>query len=243
VTNPASRARVTAPPELPPPAVEVVEGFRVVRDDYLPGGSKMRYLLPLLCGRSEAEVVYGSPASGYAQIAVAHACTMLGKRATVFVAASKRGHKRTEAARAAGARIVPVHFGRLSVVLARARGYARVRGAYLVPWGVDVPEAIEYFAAAARGITPAPAEVWACAGSGTLIRGLQLAWPGAAFHAVQVGARPEVGAATLYCAPERYEQDAELPPPYPSCGNYDAKVWRFVTRHAQPGALIWNVGA
>jgi hypothetical protein len=237
VKNPTSRARALS---LPAPVVEAVDGYRVVRDDYLAGGSKTRYLLPLLQARPEAEVVYGSPASGYAQIAIAYVCTMLGKRATVFVAKSKHVHARTAVAAAAGARIVPVAYGRLSVVLARARGYAHVRRAYLVPWGVDVPEAIECFAQAARSITPAPTEVWACAGSGTLIRGLQLAWPAASFHAVQVGAQPNVGNATLHRAPER---DAELPPPYPSCSNYDAKVWRFVQQHAQPGALIWNVGA
>lgn len=241
--NPGSRARTAALAELPAPRVELHNGFRVVRDDDLPGGSKLRVLLPLLAALPEQEIVYGSPASGYAQIAVAEACAMLGKQAVIFVARSKLEHPRTTAARAAGARVVSVPFGRLAVVQSRARGYAKVRRAHLVPWGVDVPEALELFAAAARRIDPAPAEVWACAGSGTLIRGLQLAWPSASFHAVRVGAMPDVGAAKLYAAPERYEQPARYPPPYPSCDNYDAKIWRFALESAQPGALIWNVGA
>jgi hypothetical protein len=242
--NTGSRARpFTAAGDLPEPIVELVDGFRIVRDDHLPGGSKLRVLLPLLSALEQQEVVYGSPASGYAQIAVAHACAMLGKQAVIFVAESKQLHKRTAEALRIGARISLVKFGRLSVVNAHARGYAAVRGAYLVPWGVDMPAALKLFAAAARCIDPAPSEVWACAGSGTLIRGLQLAWPEASFHAVQVGARPDIGAAQLHVAPERYDQDAQLPPPYPSCSNYDAKVWRFVQAHAAPGALIWNVGA
>lgn len=239
--NPASRARVMEP--LPVPIVELVDGFRVVRDDHLPGGSKLRVLLPLLAAIDAREVVYASPASGYAQIALAHACKMLGKQAVIFVAESKQLSARSLEAQAAGARIVTVRFGRLSVVQRRARGYAQVRRAHLVPWGVDVPEALELFAQAARSIEPAPSEVWACAGSGTLIRGLQLAWPAASFHAVRVGAMPDVGVAKLHEAPERYEQPARYPPPFPSCSNYDAKVWRFVKESAQPGALIWNVGA
>lgn len=228
--------------QLPPPVVEPVGAFRVVRDDRLPGGSKMRYLLPVLEALPHHEVVYASPAVGYAQIALAHCCAALGKQAVVFVAQSRQMHPRTRSAELAGARIVSVPYGRLNVVQARARAYAHEYGAYLVPWGVDMPEAIEHFAAAARSIET-PAEVWACAGSGTLIRGLQRAWPTASFHAVQVGATPEVGSAKLYQAPERYEDRAEAPPPYPSCSNYDAKVWRFVLRHAAPGALIWNVAA
>jgi hypothetical protein len=228
---------------LPAPVVERVGRLLVVRDDLLPGGSKMRYMLPLLQGVAAAEIVYATPAVGYAQLALAHVCRMLGKRAVVFVAQRARPHPRTLAAKAAGATVYQVPHGYLTVVSARARLYAQDKGAHLVPWGVDVPEALAHFAAAARLIDVAPAEVWACSGSGALIRGLQLAWPGAAFHAVQVGAAPKVGAARLHKAPERYEQPARHPPPFPSCDNYDAKVWQFASKHAADGALLWNVGA
>lgn len=106
-----------------------------------------------------------------------------------------------------------------------------------------MPEALEHFAAAAAQIGDVPSEVWACSGSGALIRGLQRAWPSASFNAVRVGSMPAVGAARLWTAPERYEQAARLPPPFPSCDNYDAKVWQFADRHGADGALIWNVGA
>jgi hypothetical protein len=70
-----------------------------------------------------------------------------------------------------------------------------------------------------------------------------MAWPEAAFHAVRVGAPPNIGRARLWSAPEKYEEPAREPPPFPSCDNYDAKVWQFASRHASDGALIWNVGA
>jgi hypothetical protein len=47
----------------------------------------------------------------------------------------------------------------------------------------------------------------------------------------------------LYAAPEKFEQDAKVKPPFPSCSNYDAKAWRFIQEYARPGALFWNVAA
>lgn len=228
---------------LPAPVVERVGRFWVVRDDLLPGGSKMRYMLPLVAEIQAREIVYASPAVGYAQLALAHVCARLGKRAVIFVAKRKQPHPRTMAARAAGAAVYQVPYGYLNVVQARAKRYAADTGAHVIPWGVDIPEALAHFAQAARGIGMVPDEVWACSGSGALVRGLQQAWPAASFHAVQVGAVPKVGRAKLYKAPEKYEQTAQMPPPYPSCDNYDAKVWRFAKAKARDGALIWNVGA
>lgn len=228
---------------LPAPYIEKVGRFLVVRDDLLPGGSKMRYMLPLLAARPEREIVYASPAYGYAQMALAHVCKIIGKQAVVFVAKRKDPHPRTLAAKAAGAKVYQVPHGYLNVVQARAKEYAADHGAHLVPFGVDVPEALQHFADAARATGLQPSEVWACSGSGALIRGLQIAWPGAAFNAVRVGSEPKVGKAKLWVAPEKYEEAAKIRPPYPSCDNYDAKIWRFATKHASDGALIWNVGA
>lgn len=231
-------------PALPAPVIERVGRLQVVRDDLLPGGTKVRYMLPLLAEVEAREIVYASPAVGYAQIALAHVCRMLGKQAVIFVAKRAQPHPRTLAAKAAGAIVYQVPNGYLTAVTARARLYAQDRGAYHVPWGVDVPAALEHFAAAARLIPDPPAQVWACSGSGALVRGLQLAWPAASFHAVQVGgSTPKVGRAVLHVAPEKYEQRARRPPPFPSCDNYDAKVWQFAESGAADGALIWNVGA
>jgi hypothetical protein len=233
-----------APPmELPEPFIDTSWGdLLVVRDDLLPGGTKLRYLVPLLASDRAQEFVYASPAYGYAQIALAHACKMLGKRATIFAAKRNRLHRRQEAAKAAGARIMLVPNGYLTVVQKAAREYCAVSGARLIPFGVDTPEAIEAFADCARALPIRPLEVWCVAGSGTLARGLQAAWPGAKVFAIQVGRAPNAGRAEILLAPEAFEDDAKHPPPFPSCSNYDAKAWRFL-RRARPGALFWNVAA
>ena len=76
-----------------------------------------------------------------------------------------------------------------------------------------------------------------------LSRSLQAAWPAAQHFAVQIGFKPDPGDAAHLVAPERFEQAAQAPPPFPSCSNYDAKVWRFVQHSASRGALFWNVAA
>lgn len=225
----------------PRPRVERVGQIDVVRDDEIAGGTKVRALPVLLTGARE--FVYASPVYGYAQVALAHAAARVGVRATVFCAARKALHPRTAEAQAAGARIVQVPSGYLAVVKARARSYCAVSGARLLPFGFDTPEFVGALADVARGMRVAPAEVWSVAGSGVLTRALQIAWPDASFRAVRIGSVPDVGRATLYVAPEKFEANAEEPPPFPSCANYDAKAWQFVIAHAQPGALFWNVAA
>jgi hypothetical protein len=225
--------------ELPAPVIERHGAVDVVRDDLLPGGTKVR---ALTLGDAR-EFVYASPVAGYAQIALAIVATRFGKRATVFCAQRKKLHPRSAEAQQAGARIVQVPCGYMTVVRARAREYCAVSGAQLLPLGFDTPDFIEALADVARGLRLDPPEVWSVAGSGTLTRALQRAWPRAAFHAVRIGAEPNAGRAEVVLAPEKFEQDARQPPPFPSCSNYDAKAWRFIQAQAKPGALFWNVAA
>lgn len=223
------------------PVIEQHGHILVVRDDLIPGGTKRRVLPSLLKGADE--FVYASPACGYAQVALAYACREMGLKATVFTAKRKEMHPRTAEAKAAGAKIVMVPHGYLSNVRSKAAQYAATVDACNLPFGFDTPEFTSLLAEVARSIDVAPLEVWTVAGSGTLCRALQMAWPNATFHAVRVGAEPDVGNANLYQALESFEQDACLKPPFPSCSNYDAKAWRFITERATPGALFWNVAA
>jgi hypothetical protein len=225
------------------PVIEHVGEVLVVRDDLVPGGTKARVLLDML--EPGREYVYASPAQGYAQVALAHAAATVGARATVFVAKRKEPHARTLEAGQAGAAIRQVGpVGYMSVVRARARAYCDATGATLLPFGFDTPSFLRGLAEVARSLPlEPPAEVWSVAGSGALTRALQMAWPLAGFRAIRIGAIPDAGRARLLLAPERFEQPARVRPPFPSCDNYDAKAWRFVSKYASPGALFWNVAA
>ena len=236
-----------AVPHGPKLVVDDVGGWAVVRDDLVDGGTKAR-VLPLLFGPDADEYVYASPAEGYAQRALAVAAAAHGKRATVFVARRANPHPNTLAAQAAGANVLTVSPGYLSVVQARAAEYCRIRSARLLPsllpFGLDVPIIRHAIAdVALAGVPWTPTEVWCVAGSGLLTRALQEAWPNARHFAIQVGADPDAGAATVYKAPEAFAAPAQRPPPFPSAANYDAKAWQFLLERASNGALFWNVGA
>lgn len=226
---------------LPAPVVTTHEGFNVVRDDLLPGGTKRRAIHVLF---DDCQTyVYASPVYGYAQVALAYACKDYGKKAVIFCAQRKVWHPLTLEAMTAGALILEVPHGYMTVVRSRAREYCEATGACLLPFGLNDSRFVVAMSDVARSLPiPQPAEVWSVVGSGALMRALQMAWPGSRFYGVRVGAEPLINNAYIYMAPERYEQAAKDPPPFPSCGNYDAKCWRFIKAHASPGALFWNVG-
>jgi hypothetical protein len=222
------------------PLVEVHDGFAIVRDDLVEGGTKVRALPALLVGGEE--FVYAGPAQGYAQLALAVACAGLGLRATLLVPKRKAYTPMTAAALRHGAKIISVPAGRLSVLQARARAYCAMTGAVLLPFGLADARMVDALADVARTL-PAPEEAWVAAGSGTLSLALARAWPSTALNVVAVGRVPVVPeGATSWRASERFDEVASGPlPPVPSALHYDAKVWRFLLEHARPGALWWNV--
>jgi len=215
----------------------------VVRDDLYPGGTKARFMPALFEGIDEA--VYASPAEGGAQTALATVARDLGKHATIFVAARAKFHPRTLEAARLGAKIVPVRPGYLSVVQARAKDYTKTSGARLVPFGVDLPEAITRLADAALATELDPDEVWCAAGSGVLARALAKAWPRARRHVVQVGRElhpQDVANATIHIYPRPFSDVAKTLPPFPSDPHYDAKAWETMTARKGPGRVVfWNV--
>jgi threonine dehydratase len=226
-----------------PPVVETYEGIRVVRDDLFPGGTKARFLSVLFQGVDE--VVYASPAEGGAQFAIATIAAKLGKRATIFVAKRAVPHPRALQVKALGGAVVQVAPGYLSVVQARAKAYAVAAGARLVPFGVDMSEALEAVRQAALACGEAPDEVWCASGSGVLARGLALAWPNARRHAVQVGRKLEdvdVAQAAIHVYDRPFGAEARTRPPFPSDPHYDAKAWEVAKARRGAGlCLFWNV--
>lgn len=225
------------------PIVRVHDGIFVVRDDLFHGGTKARFLSVLFEGVDE--VVYATPAEGGAQTALAHTAAALGKRATIFVAKRKVPHDRALEAKRVGAKVMQVPHGYLSNVQSKAKEYCRRTGAKLVPFGVDLPEAIATIAAAAISTELKPDEVWCAAGSGVLARSLAQAFPDADRHVVEVGRTltlEEVAGATIHKAGLPFSRALKEKPPFPSCPHYDAKAWRVCkAQHGDGLVLFWNV--
>ena len=234
---------------LPSPMIEEHEGIQVVRDDLLGGGSKIRFADYLVQSQPEIEEwVYGSsPATGYAQISLSYLCRKYGKKAVIFMAerAWDKLHDYQIEALKAGADMKWVPNGMLSVTEKRARDYVeqdpKVRR--LLPIGFHHDTVIASIIRVALSIDIQPNEVWTVGSSGTLTRGLQLAWPDADFHCVTVGHKGDYGRAKTYRCEIPFNKPAKLIPPFPSAITYDAKAWEYIKQHASPGALFWNVGA
>lgn len=226
------------------PVVKEHDGVFVVRDDLIPGGTKARFLVQLF--EKHTEIVYASPAYGGAQLGLAYAAQLSGKRATVFVAKRKELHPRTHEAYKTGAKVFQVPHGYLSNVQSKARAYAQAKGAFYLTFGSDLPEARAVIAQTAATVESAYGpfdEIWAAAGSGTLIRALQEGIQHGKFYGVQIGREVDKpGCATIIKYPLAYEQECKTKPPFPSCPNYDAKAWE-VCRHTKGNGriLFWNV--
>lgn len=226
----------------PTPIAVEHDGIFVVRDDLFPGGTKARFLGALFDHADE--VVYASPSEGGAQTALATVAARLGKLATIFVADRNAPHARTVMAERLGANVQRVRPGHLSVVQARARAYAKARGAFLAPFGIDVPCAVPAIAAAAKATRLEPDEVWCAAGSGVLCRGMAAAWTKARLNAVQVG-RPldwvAVSGATVHVSPWSFSEASTERTPFPSDPHYDAKAWSMCKARRRAGlVLFWN---
>lgn len=232
---------------LPAPVIEEHAGFLVVRDDLIDGGTKRRALADLLSGIPQDEVVYPATAYGQGQLALAHAGADAGKKVTLFLAERKNLDKAplVKASMLAGAEYHLVKFPNfLNVVTNRAKTYAAENNAHLLPLGFATEAFSKALVRMAKNLPiDPPREVWVVGGTGTLARAFAKAWPHAKINAVTLGMKNgDMGDAVVWHAPEKFDQKAKLPPPYPASPHYDAKVWQFVTKHGQKGALIWNAG-
>jgi|TARA_B100001094_G_C18129809_1_gene771574 hypothetical protein len=233
----------------PDPIIEEHEGFLVVRDDMLGGGSKIRFADYLIQSQPQIkEWVYGSsPATGYAQISLAHLCTKYDKKAVVFMAdrAVEKRHPYQLRAMEEGAIMHWVPNGMLSVTEKRARDYVAEdpETRRLLPIGFDDDSVLSSIIRVSRNLSIVPDEVWTVGSSGTLTRGLQLAWPRSSFHCVRVGHSGSYGNAKIYESKYAFNKATKVLPPFPSAPTYDAKAWEFIKDHASPGALFWNVGS
>ena len=233
----------------PAPVVEEHDGFMVVRDDLINGGSKMRFADYLIKSEPEIEEwVYGSsPATGYAQISLSCLCRKYGKKAVIFMAdrAWDKLHNYQIEAIKYGADMRFVPNGMLSVTEKRARDYVKENpnNRRLLPIGFDHPSVVASITRVAQSMDITPREVWTVGSSGTLTRGLQQAWPDASFHCVTVGHKGDYGRAKVYKCEIPFNKETKVKPPFPSAPTYDAKAWEFMKAHASPGALFWNVGA
>jgi hypothetical protein len=247
------------PYEFPKLVIEEHEGFHVVRDDLLEGGSKRRFVDRLLreeIAEGANEFVYGGcPANGYAQLSIPLQTREYDCKTTLFMAKRSMDnlHDYQKKALEYGADIHWVPDGMLQVTKKRALDYYNEDPVHrrLLQLGLDDQRVKEDIRDLAKNIEQDYdiniSEVWSVGSSGTLTRGLQMAFPDKDVHVVSVGhsmKQNEVGRATLHRSDLKFTDEVkeEDKPPFPSVPTYDAKAWKIMREQAKPGSLFWNVG-
>jgi hypothetical protein len=240
--------------------------FKVVRDDMLPGGTKQR-AIGVFSGDAYSkytEFVYAGPWNGYAQVALAMAANVLGKRATIFM--TRRDYATNVRAQMYGAKIVVCKEANLWQLQQAAAAYVeRINGgtgsvtstlspvsrhsALLLPFGFDSEEfrvelSLKIALAATEISSNFAGTIWVAGGSGTIATILAGVFASATIAVVQVGKKIDPAKMSpntkLYVAKEHFYEDCVTQPPYPSAIKYDAKVWQFA-RDGRDGDIIWNV--
>lgn len=234
----------------------------VLRDDLLPAGTKQRAVLPFLEELLQSgvrRVTYASPFAGFAQVALAYGCHALGIECTLYcerdpAQAGLQAHRFTQLASSWGAKI------HLRKDLLEAENSAEAEGAFKIPLGFQCREfqrhfqaaIAEIFSAMLRGRGPQPRAVWLPLGSGTLAHAVcRIAPPAMQLRCVNVHVLPasdlriqslrSLKRVQYFEAEEEFAEAAVELPPLPSNLHYDAKLWRFLHQHAEPGDFWWNV--
>lgn len=241
--------------------------FNIIRDDFLPGGTKQRIMGDLLSNSSATEFVYAGPSFGYAQVALSFVAKHLGKKATLFIEKQKPMTSLTRRAKEYGATVHEISDrGRpalLKVVQERAGEYVEkikkdksiLCNHYieLIPFGLYTPEFIESLAKQIKNALPTelidkpPGKIWLAAGSATILNALYKVFPNTEFGIVQVGKtiwpdQIDEARTTKYVSDQKFWEVAKIQPPYPTVKTYDAKIWKYVMEYGKSGDYVWNVG-
>ncbi len=224
--------------------VEEINGFKVVRDDLFPGGTKRRAFKRLINSISESELVYAVDYYGHAAYAIALTAQEVGKKVKLFYLSPKEETDIFIKAVSLPNVTYEIVEGAKTQIDAseKAIEYANQSGSKFLPIGLDFQEFGEKLAEVVKEADITAPEIWVMGWSGALGRALQKAYPNIPVNIVSVGTKNFNGGTNkVYDAPENLHEEALVKPPYPSSLHYDAKTWRFILKHAKPGAYIWNV--
>ena len=237
--------------------------INVIRDDYLPAGTKQRAMIPYFKKQKETEFVYVSPYTGGAQITLAYATQKTKKYVTLFINKVRPRHPlTTKALKLAD----PDKFKLIEVANGSFKKMRQISKEYIhkvkqekginyiteIALGFDNPEYHSIFVEQLQKALPAklkknpPKRMWVPSGSATILNALYKVFPKTYFLAVQTGRTiwPDQlipSRTTLYKSTEFFYDKAQVQPPYPTTKAYDAKAWKFVLKYGKNDDYIWNV--
>ena len=233
-----------------PAIVTEHEGIKVVRDDHI-AGSKCRFADLLMANTEEDTVVYVQPRCGLAGPSILEVAKKYNKKVVLFMPSSKRISHHQAVCIERGAEPKFVRIAAMPNLNKYAKTWAEKTGAKFVPLGLKHELVTACAIRVVENIRQEhgdPGHVWFAISTGVLGRALQIGWNNSQHHAVAVARNlkaGELGGASIESDPLAFprSENKQNMPPFPTVGNYDAKVWKYIPKNRpQDNHWMWNVG-
>ena len=151
----------------------------------------------------------------------------------------------------AGAKPIFARIAAMPVLNKYAKEWAEANGAKFVPLGLKHELVTACAVRVVENIREEhgdPGHVWFAISTGVLGRSLQIGWNNSQHHAVAVARNlkaGELGGASVDSDPLAFTRNEKKHnmPPFPTVGNYDAKVWKYIPKNQRDeNHWMWNVG-
>ncbi len=232
------------------PVVAEHDGIKVVRDDHMVG-SKCRFADLLMQKTEEDTVVYVQPRFGLAGPSILEVAKRYNKRVVLFMPSSKKISHHQAVCIERGAEPKFHRIAAMPNLNKIAKQWAEDNGAKFVPLGLKhelVTACAVRVVENLREVHGDPGHVWFAISTGVLGRSLQIGWNNSKHHAVAVARNlkaGELGAASVDSDPLPFTANEKKHnmPPFPTVGNYDAKVWKYIPKDdSRSNHWMWNVG-
>ena len=226
--------------ELSDPVIEIINGYKIVREDLIAGGTKYRALIEWLPTLNSNHFSYTGSVFGYGAYALALACAELCYKCPIYISKSK---------------YKPLWFDHINQIAnitwsdpsplssLKEQALKEHPSATFLEAGFPEKGFQDSLVKVFKQYKPETKRVWCSVVSGSMTNAMAIAWPYIEILAVccakNHGKLPDN--VTTYYAPEKYHQGAKVLPPYPAAIHTEAKVWQFVKKHGQDGDAIWNL--
>jgi hypothetical protein len=233
------------------PHVEKHDGVSVVRDDHMVG-SKCRFADLLVSSMQSDTIVYVQPRFGLAGPSILEVAKRYNKKVVLFMPSSKKISQHQAVCIERGAIAKFYRIAAMPVLNGIAKKWADDHGAAFVPLGLKHPLVTACAVRVAQNLTDVygePGKVWCAISTGVLSRALQIGWPTAEHNVIAVARNMkagELGSANVFSERKAFAaaEEKENFPPFPTVGNYDAKVWKYIDKKnaLYDNTWMWNVG-
>ena len=232
------------------PVVTEHDGIKVVRDDHMVG-SKCRFADLLMQNTKEDTIVYVQPRFGLAGPSIIEVANRYNKRVVLFMPSSKKISHHQAVCIERGAEPKFHRIAAMPNLNSLAKKWAAENGAKFVPLGLRHELVTACAVRVVENLREShgdPGHVWFAISTGVLGRALQIGWDKSKHHAVAVSRNlkaGELGKASVNSDALAFttnEKKNNLPP-FPTVGNYDAKVWKYIPKNEpSKNHWMWNVG-